>query len=113
MTEITLKLSRLGPQPLGKMFVVVKGNLLFLPVYLVSKVRWESLQNPTHQIIGIYGKASAERIKEYTIEYCKHFGIAVDYINENPEIMNTRKPYYNILLDDRAGLECAFNQFTN
>lgn len=66
MTEITLKLSRLGPQPLGKMFVVVKGNLLFLPVYLVSKVRWESLQNPTHQIIGIYGKASAERIKEYT-----------------------------------------------
>lgn len=43
------------------------------------------------------------------IEYCKHFGIAVDYINENPEIMNTRKPYYNILLDDRAGLECAFN----
>lgn len=67
MTEITLKLSNLGPQPLGKMFVVVKGNLLYLPVYLVSKVRWESLQNPIHQVIGIYGKAAAERIKEYVM----------------------------------------------
>ena len=47
------------------------------------------------------------------IEYCKHFGIAADYINENPEIMNTGKPYYNILSDDRAGLECAFNQLSN
>lgn len=46
-------------------------------------------------------------------EYCKHFNIAIDYINENPEIMDTRKPYYNILLDDRAGLECAFNYLSN
>ena len=33
---------------------------------MLAKLEWESLQNPTHQIIGIYGKASAERIKEYT-----------------------------------------------
>lgn len=66
MAELTLKLSYLGPQPLGEMFVIVKGNLLLLPVYLVSKVRWESLQNPTHLVIGIYGRTSAERIKEYT-----------------------------------------------
>lgn len=39
-------------------------------------------------------------------KYCFHFGIKVDYINESP-IMNTRKPYYNILLDDRAGLQEA------
>ena len=50
---------------------------------------------------------------DWMTEYCKHFGIAVDYINENPEIMNTRKPYHNILLDDRAGLECAFNQLSS
>lgn len=74
MTEITLKLSYLGPQPLGKMFVIVRGNLLFLPVYLVSKVRWESLQNPTHQIIGIYGKFAAERIKEYTLTELVGYG---------------------------------------
>lgn len=35
--------------------------------------------------------------------------IPFDYINENP-IQNTRKPYYNILLDDRAGLQEAYSQ---
>lgn len=41
------------------------------------------------------------------LEYCKHYGIRVDYVNESP-IMKTRKPYYNILLDDRAGLQESF-----
>lgn len=48
---------------------------------------------------------------EEKLTYCKAFcesqGIKVDYINESP-IMATRKPYYNILLDDRAGLEEAY-----
>lgn len=39
--------------------------------------------------------------------FCKDNGIRVDYINESP-VMSTRKPYYNILLDDRAGLEEAY-----
>lgn len=47
-----------------------------------------------------------DRLK-WMLEYCKHYGIRVDYINESP-IMNTRKPYYNILLDDRSGLQEAF-----
>ena len=34
--------------------------------------------------------------------------IPFDLINENP-LMKTRKPYYNILLDDRAGLKEAYN----
>ncbi|WP_422089226.1 hypothetical protein [Tenacibaculum ovolyticum] len=33
--------------------------------------------------------------------------IPYDLINENP-LMNTRKPYYNILLDDRSGLKEAY-----
>ncbi|CAH8281261.1 hypothetical protein EV196_101341 [Mariniflexile fucanivorans] len=33
--------------------------------------------------------------------------IPYDLINENP-LMKTRKPYYNILLDDRAGLKEAY-----
>lgn len=45
------------------------------------------------------------------LDFCKMFcaerGIRIDYVNESP-IMPTRKPYYNILLDDRAGLESAF-----
>lgn len=40
-------------------------------------------------------------------EYCEHYGIRVDYINESP-VMQTKKPYYNILLDDRAGLDSAY-----
>jgi len=40
------------------------------------------------------------------VEYCKKRGYEPDFINENP-IMNTKKPYYNILLDDRAGLQSA------
>lgn len=47
-----------------------------------------------------------DRLK-WMLEYCKHYGIRVDYINESP-IMKTRKPYYNILLDDRAGLQESF-----
>ena len=42
-----------------------------------------------------------------SIEYCKNRGYMPDYINTNP-IMNTSKPYYNILLDDRAGLNDAY-----
>lgn len=34
--------------------------------------------------------------------------IPFDLINENP-LMKTRKPYYNILLDDRAGLKESYN----
>lgn len=40
---------------------------------------------------------------EQCAAYCERRGYAPDYINESP-LMDTRKPYYNILLDDRAGL---------
>lgn len=48
-----------------------------------------------------------ERLKEI-VEYCKERGYEPDFVNENP-IMATRKPFYNILLDDRAGLIDAYN----
>ena len=40
-------------------------------------------------------------------EDLKNRKIPFDLINENP-LMKTRKPYYNILLDDRAGLKESF-----
>ncbi|MCX2681836.1 hypothetical protein OOZ15_17915 [Galbibacter sp. EGI 63066] len=40
-------------------------------------------------------------------EDLKRRGIPFDLINENP-LMKTRKPYYNILLDDRAGLKESY-----
>ena len=41
------------------------------------------------------------------LDYCTGLGITVSYVNENP-LFNTRKPYYNILLDDRAGLDSSY-----
>lgn len=49
-----------------------------------------------------------EKLKRVTDDLDNR-GIPYDYINENP-IQKTRKPYYNILLDDRAGLEEAYTQ---
>ena len=46
---------------------------------------------------------------EWMVAYCNHFKINVDYINRSP-LLNTTKPYYNILLDDRAGLSEAFSE---
>jgi hypothetical protein len=45
---------------------------------------------------------------EDAIQYCKDHGYEPDYVNESP-IMPTKKPYYTILLDDRAGLREAFD----
>ena len=45
---------------------------------------------------------------KWKIEYCKHFGIEPDYTNESPLLQGTKKPFFSILLDDRAGLESAY-----
>ena len=47
------------------------------------------------------------RLKEIK-EDLKVRNIPYDLVNENP-FMKTRKPYYNILLDDRAGLFEAYS----
>lgn len=44
---------------------------------------------------------------EFAVNHCKSFGFIPDYINESP-VMQTRKPFYSILLDDRAGLNEAY-----
>lgn len=47
-----------------------------------------------------------EKLQEI-VKYCKEHNYEPDFINESP-VMKTRKPYYNILLDDRAGLNEAY-----
>lgn len=45
-------------------------------------------------------------------QYCDSLGIRVDYINMSPfNIGNnvSSKSFFNVLLDDRAGLESAYN----
>lgn len=49
---------------------------------------------------------------EWKVNYCRHFGIEPDYINESPLLNGTKKPFFNLLLDDRAGLEEAFTLLT-
>ena len=44
----------------------------------------------------------------WKIEYAKKLGIGVDYVNESPLMPGTKKPYFNILLDDRAGLPYTY-----
>jgi hypothetical protein len=42
------------------------------------------------------------------INYCTLRGYTPNHVNESP-VIATMKPYYNILLDDRAGLCCALS----
>jgi FMN phosphatase YigB (HAD superfamily) len=46
---------------------------------------------------------SPENIK-WKVKYCADYGITVKWINESPVMPLAKKPFYNILLDDKAGL---------
>jgi len=48
------------------------------------------------------------------VQYCKDLGINVTWINDSPVLREqitafNSKPYFNILLDDRAGLGSAYS----
>lgn len=60
-----------------------------------------------HKMILLTSNEDEEKLT-FIRYYCKHFGIRIDYVNENPIVcQGCRKPYYNILIDDRAGLQEA------
>lgn len=44
-------------------------------------------------------------------DYCKSLGIQIDYVNDSPFLteLGGNKKFFNVLLDDRAGLESAYN----
>lgn len=56
----------------------------------------------------LYTAELREEWLKWKVDYCKHFKITPDYVNESPLLPGTKKPFFNILLDDRAGLESAF-----
>jgi hypothetical protein len=41
-------------------------------------------------------------------DHCAIMGIGVDFMNSSPVLALSRKPFYNILLDDKAGLGQAY-----
>lgn len=47
---------------------------------------------------------------EFMKSECNKVGISIDYINESPPYIpfTGNKIYYNIMLDDRAGLSAAY-----
>lgn len=59
------------------------------------------------KLILFTSEDNPEELKKKS-DYCEKLGFKPDYINENPEVLNTKKPYYNLLLDDRAGLYSAY-----
>lgn len=59
-------------------------------------------------ILCLYTAELREDWLKWKIGYCQHFGIEPDYVNESPLLPGTKKPFFNILLDDRAGLESAY-----
>jgi hypothetical protein len=47
-------------------------------------------------------------------DFCEDMGIEFDYFNESPVTANgkeTRKPFYNVLFDDKAGLGQTYEAF--
>lgn len=59
-------------------------------------------------ILCLYTLELREEWLKWKIDYCKHFGIEPDYVNDSPILQGAKKPFFNILLDDRAGLESAY-----
>jgi hypothetical protein len=66
-------------------------------------------------LILFTAREKGERIIE-AVSYCRDIGLYSNqnfYVNRSPVMQGTAKPYYNILLDDRAGLKEAYNLLSN
>jgi hypothetical protein len=48
------------------------------------------------------------RLKD-NIAYCDGLGLKIKYVNEGPIMPKAKKPFFNIYLDDKAGLGQAYD----
>lgn len=89
-----------------------KENCKELNFYPKAKEALQLLSNRHDIVLTYYSCTPLEQCKEQS-ELFKEHGIVFDYHNENPEITNAdtkygcylHKPYFNVLLDDKAGFE--------
>lgn len=85
-----------------------KNDLTFISPYAQQCLRW--LSDRKDVILILWSSSYMEEIQS-VIEWLKKNDIIIDYINENPVEGNTvyanfsKKPYFSILLDDKAGFE--------
>lgn len=59
-------------------------------------------------ILCLYTISASDEWLAWKVKYCEYFGISPDYVNDSPVLRGSRKPFFNILLDDRAGLNEAY-----
>lgn len=60
-------------------------------------------------ILCLFTAEPSEEHLKWKIDFCKHYDIEPDYVNDSPlKPTGTKKPMFNLLLDDRAGLESAY-----
>jgi hypothetical protein len=75
----------------------------------IEVLKWIS-DRPDCKII-IWTSSYAKHYEDVKQHFTDKYNITLDYHNENPECGNTdyadftTKPYFNILLDDKAGME--------
>ena len=57
---------------------------------------------------------TANEDEDFVRKYCKFNHIPLDKLNENPDFFksNSKKIYFNALLDDRAGLQQVYQELT-
>jgi len=79
----------------------------------------EALQliSKREEIVSIlYTCSYPNEIQDY-LAYFREQGIHFDYVNENPEVENNgignfdRKPYFNVLFEDKAGFDAQNDWF--
>jgi hypothetical protein len=75
--------------------------------YLVNLLKECSLLGMT---LILFTVSTSELELKSKLIYLNSIGIYPDYVNESPLFKGSTKPYYNLLLDDRAGLESAIEQ---
>lgn len=75
-----------------------------------SKEALQGLSAREDTVLIIWSSSYPEKLKMYQEKF-KEDGIDFKYLNQNPEVESGRiscfetKPYYDILLDDKAGFE--------
>lgn len=58
----------------------------------------------------LYSIISDDGMSEHDkVEYCEDNLINVDYVNNSPVKLGKGKPFFSILLDDRAGLSSSYH----
>lgn len=85
-----------------------ENEFKFISKDCVEVLQWFTKRKDFRIILWTSSKES--EIEKITVWLVKH-GIMVDYVNENPECQAapyadfSKKPYFNILIDDKAGFE--------